>query len=208
MSLLDNAIRRRGDRFWDELVKDRPVVAAQLRQVLIKAGDLESANREVVVHLGDGLAGIAKSIMQPAAIDLDALDAAALRAEVMRQREEIQTLQRAASGLPPVKPKEPELPPAGPEQPASECLDCLRLGHPGRLIPRLGRCSFCGQLAGDNEAGKFTVDVQRAAERGRVPCADAICVTAEPGGGWRPVRSLTVASIHEAVQDDGRGPFD
>lgn len=211
MTLLDNAIRRRGDKFWDELVKDRPVVAAQLRQVLIKAGDLEAVNREVVVHLGDGLAGIAASIMtRPALGPAADLDLATARKEVQRLRDENESLQRTASGLPPVKPKD-EPPPPEPSKEAVECPDCLmRVNIGGRMIEPYSKCKFCGQSYADTMAKVLTANRPAPPDPdARLPCADAMCVRLDGGeDGWKPVKSLSVAGIHEALAGGDRSPFD
>ena len=151
MTLLDNAIRRRGDKFWNELVKERPVVAAQLRQVLIKSGGASAAAEPVTIHLGDGLAALAANIMAPPTGDVADLDLPAARAEVVRLMAENDRLQRQASGLAPLKSKEPDKPllPV-PSKEAVECPDCAGfMKITGRMIEPLSKCRFCGQLYED-----------------------------------------------------------
>jgi len=121
-----------------------------MRQGLIKADGGAADAEPVRLELGD-LAQFAPSVMTPPPGDVADLDLPAARAEVVRLMAENDRLQRQASGLSPLKPKDDDKPlMAVPSREAVECPDCKHfMNQPGRMIEPLSKCRFCGQLYED-----------------------------------------------------------
>ena len=207
-ALIDSAIRRRDERFWDELVIKHPVSAAQMRQGLIKADGGAADAEPVRLELGD-LGRFAANVMTPPVPDdLSGLDADALRQEITRLRDENADLERKASGLAPLKPQADDKPlMAVPSKEAVECFSCKhRTPVRGRMIEPLGVCASCGQTWQDSIDGRFTPP---APDPQKQICPTAFTVGAEDrawasvdaGGG-----SIT-ARINEAITGRNERPL-
>jgi len=212
ISMMLEAIERRGDKFFDELLRRSPVAASQLLASLSKNEPAPGTpgGEPVNIIMGNGLTGIASAIMQPRAPDDVAdLDVDAARQEVVRLRDENKRLMDVANNTTPPKPKSPDgplLPETSKE--AIECPDCATFVNiKGRMIEPHSACKFCGQLYDDSVASPVVFTRYRPVPDldDRPRSANAFVITADSEGGWQPVRELSAAGIREALSGGGRG---
>jgi hypothetical protein len=220
IAAIDAAISRRGPAFWNELVRERPAVVAQLRATLAKLEDAApgSTGREpqqVNVLMGEHLAGIAAGIAAPRIPDdLADLDLDTARAELKRLRDENKRLMDAANNVTPPKPIDDRpLMPEPPPGPPVECPQCRRVGYPGRMIEPGKKCKWgCGQWYQDAAEGRETPPPPDPDDLARQAASGIAFSVALDGSerGWVGVADLSTAGIREALgsQAPERGPFE